>query len=136
MKIYVLVGKDRDGNPTFAMPKHFGRSVRAYTSKGTAEHYAKKFGAEAVEAHVGDKNPFESDHMSISIGFSDKLEDTFGRLEIAPNVRAQTTWKMWKENPTIFTVAPGYRVIKEEDGVVLEAELVELSIIPKMLEKK
>lgn len=49
MKVYILVANDKDGNPTVNMPKQFGRATRAYTSKGRARVYAKKFMCTALE---------------------------------------------------------------------------------------
>jgi len=72
----------------------------------------------------------------VTTDFSQEMDDVFGKLTIAPTVKAQKIWELWKKNPTMFTLAPGYIVKKEEDGVVLEAELMELSIIPKHNERK
>lgn len=46
MKIYVLV-KNEDGEASFDLPQ-FGRTVRAYLSKGRAQSLAKKFNCEVV----------------------------------------------------------------------------------------
>lgn len=76
------------------------------------------------------------DGVVITTDFQDGLEHVFGKLVVAPTVEAQQRWELWRKNPTMFTLAPGYLVKKEKDGVILEAELVELSIIPKVNEKK
>ena len=75
--------------------------------------------------------------LVITTNFSQELDDVFGKLIIAPTVKAQKMWDMWRKNPTMFTFAPGYIAKYAEDGTtIIEAELVELSIIPKVLEKK
>jgi hypothetical protein len=51
MKIYVLV-TTKDGEPTLDMPVHFGRSIRAYTSKARAKVYAKKFDCYVIEVDL------------------------------------------------------------------------------------
>lgn len=76
------------------------------------------------------------DTILITSDFSNDPKDVFGKLEIAPTVKAQKLWEVWKKNPTIFTIAPGYIVIKEEDGIVLESELVELSLVIKQNGRK
>jgi hypothetical protein len=54
MKVYVLVTQDTEGNPTFEMPTHFGRTTRAYASKARAKVYAKKFNCKVVELNLED----------------------------------------------------------------------------------
>jgi hypothetical protein len=72
------------------------------------------------------------DGLVVTMNFSDSLEDAFGKLTIAPTVKAQKMWEMWKQNPKMFTLAPGYL----EDLDTGKQELIELSLIPKALEKK
>lgn len=53
MKVYVLVAQDEEGEPTLDMPTHFGRKVRAYTSKAVAKVNAKRFNCAVVELSIG-----------------------------------------------------------------------------------
>ncbi len=52
MKVYVLVSKDKDDEPTFNMPVTFGRGLRAYDSKPRAKVYARRFKCMVVELEV------------------------------------------------------------------------------------
>lgn len=52
MKVYVLVAKDKEGNPTFNMPINFGRGLRAYDSKARAKVYARRFNCKVVELNI------------------------------------------------------------------------------------
>ena len=89
------------------------------------------------EATEGIIENMENDGIVVTSNFSQELDDVFGKLVIAPTVKAQKMWDLWKKNPTMFTFAPGYIAKYAEDGTtIIEAELVELSIIPKVLEKK
>tara|TARA_B100001245_G_C22893021_1_gene430417 strand:+ start:1734 stop:2156 length:423 start_codon:yes stop_codon:yes gene_type:complete len=140
MKIYVLVRQDDNGAMTFDMPHKFGRGVRAYKTESIAKAAARKFGKDSgvrvVEVKVP-VDPFEIhfDEMPINTMFSQRTEDVFGKIVIAPSQKAQKQWELWRKNPTSYTLAPGYVVKKETDGVIEEAELMELSIVPKVKDK-
>lgn len=77
-----------------------------------------------------------NEEMVITMNFSDSIEDVFGKITIAPTVKAQQAWELWQKNPTKYTLAPGYLTQRDENGVDVSRELVELSLIPKMLENK
>lgn len=66
----------------------------------------------------------------VTTNFSQEPDDVFGKLVVAPTVKAQKLWEMFRKNPTSFTFAPGY--IQREDG---SKELVEISLIPKVKNK-
>ena len=68
------------------------------------------------------------DGVVITVEFSQELDDVFGKLVVAPTVRAQKLWELWRKNPTMFTLAPGYL----EDTTTGELQLMELSLIPKV----
>lgn len=78
----------------------------------------------------------DKDQMVITSNFSQDPKDIFGKIEIAPTVQAQQLWEMWKKNPTMFALAPGYIVKKQKDGVIEEAELIEVSLVVKYPEKQ
>jgi len=79
----------------------------------------------------------DENRITVTSNFSQDIEDIFDVLSIAPTEKAKMLFETWKANPTMFTLAPGYRVLKQDkDGTILKAELIELSIIPKILEKK
>lgn len=67
----------------------------------------------------------------ITTNFSQEPEDIFGKIIVAPTIKAQKIWEQWIKNPTAFTFAPGY--MTDNDGKQI---LVEVSIIPKVAGKK
>jgi hypothetical protein len=51
MKLYVLIDQE-DDKPTFNLPVHFGRGVRAYSSQARARVYARRFNCYIVEVDM------------------------------------------------------------------------------------
>lgn len=73
----------------------------------------------------------DNDDMIITMDFGESMGDVFGRMLIASNPKAQARWKIWQENPNMFTIAPAYD--QDKDG---KEQLVGLSVIMKAFEKK
>lgn len=74
--------------------------------------------------------PLTQDIM-ITMDHLDSLESVFGVLKISGSPEAQLRWKMWKENPNMFTIGVEYL----EDRNTGKQELVGLSVILKSLLK-
>ena len=72
----------------------------------------------------------------IMTNFGHMPDDIFGKLSIAPNSNAKLIWELWEKSPQMFTLAPEYEILKEENGVVTEARFLGISVISRGLENK
>lgn len=69
------------------------------------------------------------DGAVFTVNFGQTPDQVLGKFEVADTPMAKTQWELFRQNPELFEFAVGYIPKKMDGDTVVEAELVEISLV-------